>query len=227
VSQSTLISRLMDQCVGIGHPYPWNGLEAALERDPQGRFSLIGYGSLLNEHSARRTVKDTPVGGHTPVVAFGVQRAFEYPMPAEAISHDGHDDVVGRYAALNAIWTGESEHAINARLLSIGIEDLDDLRERERGYHLKLVAVVPWKGQAMEPSRAFVLCASSEPVDGNVYVDSTLEPYPPYLEVCREGCREVDADFEEMFLSSTLLGDRKTTLRDFLGRNGDGKTPSV
>lgn len=201
--------------------HPWNELEAELRSSGNKRLMLAGYGSLLNPVSARRTVKDTPSEGHAPIVVMGAKRVFDYIVPQAVIDRYGGETRENERAALNCVWTGNADDCLNARLLPINLDDLDDLREREQGYHLGPVAYTPWLTPLAEPKLAFVLCADSQAVNGQVWVDPSLLPYPPYLQVCREGCRQVDADFEKMFLKTTFLGDRNTRLDRYLAGRPD------
>lgn len=202
------------------HPYPWTGLEEDLRSMGDARLMLVGYGSLLNPASARVTIKDTPPGGHEPIVAYGAIRLFDYTMPPATIARYGVETSERERAALNTVWTARAEDTLNARLLPVALEDLDDLRERERGYHLGPVVYRPWKDIRTAPRLGFVLCATSEPVEGKVWVDSSLLPHRPYLDLCRAGCRQVDGAFERMFLETTYLGDRATRLDQYLSSTG-------
>lgn len=197
-------------------PYPWTGIEKDLRSKENSRLMLVGYGSLLNPASARVTIKDTPRGGHEPIVAYGALRVFDYIMPPATIARYGVEHSERERAALNTVWTARPEDMLNARLVPVSLDDFDELRERERGYHLGPVVYRPWTDPSAVPQLGFVLCATGEPIDGKVWVDPSLLPYRPYLELCREGCRQVDGAFEQMFLETTYLGDRATRLDQFL-----------
>lgn len=203
------------------HAYPWRELERqALDRD--GAVAIVGYGSLLNPDSARRTMPDTPTDGHEPVIAVGARRVFDYAMsPAGANRHGPIEHPMQR-AALNTVWTRDPQDAITGRLLRVSTADLPALRERERGYHLAGVLYVPWNHPRATPRVGYVLTADAEPVDGVVHTDASLLPHQRYTAICLEGARRVDPAFEHAFIQTTWLGDRVTPLSDYLNGIRDG-----
>ena len=102
----------------------------------------------------------------------------------------------------------------NGRIMEVPFSDLDKLRKREYGYNLRPVAYVSWGNQS-EVGLAYILCAEDEFVNEIKVVDSTLLPYPPYLEVCRAGALSVSKDFLEVFEETTFLGDGETQLKNW------------
>src|SRR6266436_8259748 len=54
--------------------YPWEGLETEIGSSRKNKLYLVGYGSLLNPMSAARTIANTPLMGHPPVLALGAKR---------------------------------------------------------------------------------------------------------------------------------------------------------
>jgi len=202
--------------------YPWNSLEETLQDQSQNALYLVGYGSLLNPISAARTITNTPKQGHPPVIAYGAKRVFDYVMPTKVIDRyrlTGIPEYPSKQkAALNTHWTGQANDVLNGRLIPLKVDDLDDLRQREAGYDLEPVAVIPWDEPNTVPFLGFVLCATERPWQGTVYVDQTILPYPPYLEVCSEGARLVDKDFEALFLDTCWLADKETPLRQYLSK---------
>lgn len=199
------------------HTYPWPSLESDLIASKESRLLLAGYGSLLNPDSARRTIRDTPTSGHEPILAFGARRIFNYIIPQRVIDDYGIPVKSNAQAALNVEWTGSADSMFNARLLQVSISDFDSLRQREKGYHLEPVAILPWRDLSSQPSLGYALCADNTPCDGRVLVDDTLLPYQPYLDLCRVGTRMVDRDFEKLFLETTWLGNRSVRLDEYLG----------
>ncbi|MEM8737462.1 MAG: hypothetical protein AAGG38_03150 [Planctomycetota bacterium] len=71
------------------------------------------------------------------------------------------------------------------------------------------------------PIVGFVLCATAKPWKGNVYIDHTVEPNPPYLDLCREGARITGEAFERCFLNTSWLADGKTPLRHWMTQHPD------
>lgn len=215
-SQWDAISRLLESTKDLSYNYPWSNLEGLTESGRINDLHLIGYGSLLNPDSARQTIRDTPANGHLPVIAFGAKRIFNYRMPQKVIQRYGINADPLQRAALNAEYTGNHRDLVNGRLLTVDPLDFDGLRERERGYDLSPVAYMPWHDLNSTPKIGFVLCANSASQYGAEFVDDSLFPYPPYLNVCREGAKAVSSDFEAMFLNSTLLGNRQSKLIDYI-----------
>lgn len=213
IAIETLLAESSDYCFD----YPWNGLEEKLSEAGENHLKMIGYGSLLNPESAARTISNTPKIGHPPVIAFGAKRLFNYVMP---------QDVIARYsvgvkypgnmcAALNTRFTGKVDDVLNGRVISLHIEDLDALRDREKGYNLMPVSFLPWDDIGSTPLLGFVLCATERPWQGNVYVNDSIEPFPPYLQVCRDGVELVSREFHRCFLDTTKLADGVTCLAEW------------
>ena len=58
-----------------------------------------------------------------------------------------------------------------------------------------------------KPQLGFVLCATKRPWQGQVYVREDIEPFPPYLQVCRDGAQLVSSEFHHCLLQTTMLAD--------------------
>lgn len=197
--------------------YPWPGLEERLAAQAAPVLHLVGYGSLLEPDSARRTVLDTPDDGHPPVLAWGARRLFDYEMSDAGRERYGAAAEGRERAALDVRWTGRAADGFNGRLLDVAVDHLEALRRREVGYDLAPVVWQPWDEPDAAPAVAFALCASRRPVGGRVRVRDDVLPCPPYLEICRRGARRVSPAFEQVLLDTTFLADGTTPLRDHLG----------
>jgi hypothetical protein len=195
-----------------GFEYPWKGLEEGVTAMPNKRLPLVGYGSLLNRESAARTIKETPAEGYPPVVALGALRVFNYVIPESRLKLDGPTHLPRERAALNVIYTKSPAHALNGRLLMVAPEDLTALREREFGYDLRPVSCLRWLDWNGAPFIAYILVAANSEVDGRRVIDDDALPNPSYSRVCRAGAKAVSVDFLQLYLHTTYLGDRKTTL---------------
>lgn len=206
---------LLAQSDNMPLPYPWASLEPSI-MDTGRPLLLVGYGSLLNPASAKRTICSTPPVGHPPVIAFGATRVFNYVMPQSVLDRYGDQISPRERAALNAAWTGKSESVLTGRLIDVPASDLPALRERERGYHLCPVAFVPWGDPSSLPTLGHVLVADERPVAGVRHVDNTLLPHPGYTLLCREGARLVDAEFERAFLATSWVASFGGTLEQYL-----------
>jgi len=214
LSQEQRIEQFLNRYSDFRFEYPWSGLEQKLSNAGHDGLRMIGYGSLLNPESAAITIRDTPPTGHPPVLAFGAKRIFNYLMPNQVIARY---DKTGQFpadmrAALNARFTGRVSDILNGRLITVDLDDLDALREREKGYDLLPVACVPWQDVTSDPQLAFVLCATERPWKGQIYVSDSIQPFPPYLAVCRDGARQVDEAFHQCFIETTVLADATSPL---------------
>jgi hypothetical protein len=195
-----------------GYVYPWDGLESAVGDLPGHRLFLVGYGSLLNQDSAAKTIKARRAESNQPVLALGARRVFNYVIPAAKLKAYGGTFGPREHAALNLDYTQSAANALNGRLFGVPSADIPPLREREFGYDLRPVACLPWKDKNAKPFTAFVLVAVKPVQDGRQVLDDKALPHPPYYRVCRTGARAVSEDFLRLYLQTTYLADRKTTL---------------
>jgi hypothetical protein len=195
-----------------GFTYPWNGLEEAMAKMPENKLLLVGYGSLLNRDSAARTIKDTPREGHPPVLALGARRIFNYVMPEALLKSYGGNFSPRERAALNVDYTRSPADAINGRLLTVAPADIPSLREREFGYDLRPVVCAHWSQWESAPFTAYVLVAVEGKRGGRQVIDNDALPHPLYARLCRAGAHAVSEAFLQLYLETTFLGDRKTSL---------------
>ena len=217
LSQRSILELHLAEWSSCHFRYPWTGLEEQLAENGENQLKMIGYGSLLNPKSASRTISNTPKIGHPPVIAFGAIRLFNYLMPQQVIAgYSANCQYPDKMcAALNTRHTGRVNDVLNGRVISLHVKDLDALREREKGYDLMPVSFVPWDNVDSKPHLGFVLCASEKPWQGNVFVSDSIEPFPPYLQVCRDGAEQVSPEFHCCFLSTTVLADGVTGLAEW------------
>lgn len=206
------LARLLREMPKRGFDYPWNGLESYMADQPDRRIALIGYGSLLNPDSAARTISDTPLEGHPPVLAMGGRRLFNYVIPASALGRYPKTGAPRESAALNIEYSCSEHDLFNGRLIEVTLGDLEGLRKREYGYDLRPVAYVPWNNMKSAPKRAYVLVAEKACVGGRKVIDNTLLPQPGYAEICRKGAALVSPEFLTVYLKTTWLGDGARTL---------------
>lgn len=194
--------------------YPWDGLEGLMEATGLEAFDLVGYGSLLEPDSARRTVPDTPPDGHQPVLAYGARRIFNYVMPSFVVERYGLPPDTDRCAALNSTWTGALTDGFNARLIPVRIADVEPLRSREVNYDLAPVVWRPWDDPTAPPRLAYTLAATDRPFVDVVWIRDDVLPCPPYLDVCRSGASRVSSEFDELFVATTVLADGRRPLAE-------------
>ena len=127
-----------------GYDYPWDGLEDVVAHFPTHRLLLVGYGSLLNQHSIAKTIEARPPGGYPPVLALGARRVFNYVIPSAKLKAYGGTFGPREHAALNVDYTQSAANALNGRLIMVSTMDISPLRAREFGYDLRPVACLPW-----------------------------------------------------------------------------------
>jgi len=200
--------------------YPWEKLDEQFAANLGFKLQLVGYGSLLNAESARRSFPDTPLEGHPAVFAFGARRVFNYPVPDSVSDRYGGAPVDNQRAALNVDYLGTPDALLTGRLLELSASDLPNLRSREKGYHLEPVVYFHWDAyERRDPQIAHVLRADKGGYGGVCYADDTLLPYPPYVDICHQGAKAGDVEFENAFLETSWLADRITTLKQWLAKS--------
>jgi hypothetical protein len=196
------------------HYYPWPRLDDELNGSPTGYMNLVGYGSLINLHSAGRTLSEAGEGA-APILAFGVQRVFNYTMPEEVMRRYPPISILEERAVLNAYPTGRTEDFLNGVLLKVVANDLSAFRQREPGYDLVPVCCLSWHHLEDPPVLAYTLACPDEPRAGRTWTNSTLLPHREYLRLCLDGARNVSPQFLQVFLETTYLADRHTILADW------------
>ena len=195
--------------------YPWPELEETVAKTPGHTLLLVGYGSLLNRDSAARTIKDTPITDNPPVLALGARRVFNYLIPQRRLKFYGKVGNRRERAALNVDYARSPSYALNGRLLAVKASDLAALREREFGYDLRPVPCVRWGNWDAAPFVAYVLVAPAAARAGKKVIDNNALPNPAYARLCRAGARAVSENFLRLYLNTTYLADRKTTLAEW------------
>lgn len=186
--------------------YPWHDLERAMTERTVADVPVVAYGSLLNRHSARRTLPRSVLDEAKPVVAAGVQRVFDYRM-SEAKSVYGAPLYAKASAALNVHVVGNPKSIVNGLLIRLTCEALAAFRDREEDYDLVPVACVDWE-HPRESFPAYIL-------QSEVRADSTLLPHRAYYLVCRRGASAYGEAFLRFWLQTTYLGDRTTLVADW------------
>lgn len=191
--------------------FPWVGLSELIERLDKKTLPIVGYGSLLNQASAARTLKNAL---RVPCVAFGCKRIFNYDMPKDALDKYGTNDVSSFRAALNVEVTGNIDHSINGILTELHPADIEAFREREKGYDLVPISCVEWNATLSSvPFTAFVLAAPDCARNPNwQVVRSDILPHSAYLRLCETGAKSISNQFLEFFRETTFLADKKTPI---------------
>ena len=188
--------------------YPWEGLKEYLKKQNETKLKIIGYGSLLNAKSAALTVTAKK---STPVVAFGVNRVFNYVIP-ENNTRYGVSDHPHRRAALNIRVTNKVSDFINGLLIEIPLDDIQSLREREVAYDLIQVPCILWNNWNNEPFYAYILYCPYKEFDGKERTSTNIEPHTVYYKVCRDGAKSFGDEFLKCWKSTTFLVDDITSM---------------
>jgi len=118
-------------------------------------------------------------------------------------------------ATVNLFKTRSASYALNGRLFAVKASDLAALREREFGYDLRPVPCVRWGKWDAAPFVAYVLVAPAAARAGKKVIDNNALPNPAYARFCRAGARAVSENFLRLYLHTTYLADRKTTLAEW------------
>ena len=209
------ISRLQESLPSVFH-YPWDGLESAIESLPGQFLSMVGYGSLMNPASASITIQSTTTT-RTPWLTFGCRRVFNYEMTPGGLSRYGSPETPTERAALNVFMTGNVAERVNGILITLAASDVPALRSREVGYDLVPVVSIPWDwNDATEPTVAYLLLARDvAPKPEWQRVNPNLLPHPAYRRLCQAGAEQIGPEFLELFLTSSYLADKQTSLKEW------------
>ncbi len=201
--------------------YPWEGLEDWLEKSDLPELPLVGYGSLINQQSAGRTINVDSSARRQAVKAFGAKRIFNYRMPDTLLKKRYQTPPHPRkVAALNCETSGLADDEFNGILTYVKGDRLSHLREREKSYSLKPIAYHNWDGDNTPLRVAYILELLPDPSIKDHPYDSTILPHQKYTELCQEGARCVSPSFLEHFNKTCLLSDKKTTLAAYQSKHG-------
>lgn len=194
--------------------YPWDGLEEEMEANCLTEMTMVGYGSLANSESARRTLSEGVLGTFQPAIAFGVRRLFNYEMPADVDRYAPAIHPLAR-AALNASPTGKIDDIVNGIVMKLSVTEIPAMREREVGYDLVPVACLEWNDLERPPFLAYILCCFDEPREGKCHTNDKIEPHRGYYSVCRKGASEFGEEFLRLWLTTTYLADGVTPVAEW------------
>lgn len=195
--------------------YPNRDTQKVLNKFPNGKVLLFGYGSLMNVNSAARSVSPEAVKSMRPVVAFGLKRIFNYK--AVNVTRWGTNLQENEKAMLNIEPTTTFNHMINGVVMEVNPRDLTQLVERETGYDLVPVLVADWNQAISEnPSVnieiAYTFFVPDELRDGIDYTQTKYYPVRGYLHAVRNGAEVFGPKFLDFWNATTFLGDGTTTV---------------
>lgn len=206
-------SRLLDRIANLSlpcrlgfaseHRYPWNLDKLFPNR--QAKVSLVGYGSLLNVISARRSFSDETIAFSRPVVVLGAKRIYEYIMSPNGRRVYGEETGNGGYGVLNARLSDDADDWFNGREFLLGVEEFEALLPRESAYDLVPAWTMSWNPNHVEPHLSYFLSCRRDWFGGRQIIQNDLLPHPKYHAVCEEGCRSVSEEFLDAFRASTWV----------------------
>src|SRR5439155_18586718 len=95
--------------------FPWNELESFIQKTRNMKLPFVGYGSLLNHTSAKRTLSARAAEDRRPIVSYGVRRIFNYQIPSGYSAYRDADHETTK-AALNTEITADVKDVMNGVL---------------------------------------------------------------------------------------------------------------
>lgn len=110
----------------------------------------------------------------------------------------------------------KSNGLVNGVIFEIKKDYLQKTVIREKGYNLIPVIATPWKGENQKPLVVYTFIASENPRDGEHYTNDSINPVPGYALASQKGASNWGNAFEELWITSTYLSDRKTSYKDWL-----------
>lgn len=196
------------------------------------RVTIIGFGSLLSEESAKRTcpsLRNFRLGK-----VQGYSRVFNKVDPKSECLDSAH---IASWALM-----AKQNSATLITLFEIDKEDYPAFARREVDYDLRCVQYseleTGQKGQGIaccgfENDAEFHAYLAFHPIQkerhevrraelykGRVWRKDIL-PRPKYLALCLEAARALGKNYVENILNHTYLADRRTTLASYLSENAD------
>lgn len=204
------VARMMaDAAKETTYQYPWDTLQQDLQAARYSQITIVGYGSLVNRTSAAHTVREQSIVTAEPIVAFGVRRLFNYEMPTDLDRYDPPINPSAR-AALNVHVTGKVHDVVNGVTMTLSLEEIPALRQRELYYDLVPVACLRWNQIQDPPFLAHILSHPDRLPDKEPDNDKILEPHRHYYSLCRDGASQFGEEFLRLWLATTYLADAVT-----------------
>ena len=193
--------------------------------------TVLGYGSLLNLHSARRTLPRLRRGDFTPVVVTGFRRRFNLVSRSRREAVKEALLAGEKVGALNAIPApgGQEMGAVALVLTDLELQALDDREfcyRRVEGVRFRHFYTGVELGEGIVYS---VLSAAHlrermpgtyrdriEPLGADGLLSDLILPDRQYLQTCLRGAISWGQPFADHFLDHTFLADGRRSLRPYL-----------
>ncbi|MBA3238946.1 MAG: hypothetical protein H0T62_11455 [Parachlamydiaceae bacterium] len=207
------------------YTYPNNGHELVMERFPNEKVLLFGYGSLMNKESASRSMGPDALNSMYPAIAFGVKRMFNYK--AKKTEHWGENQDIKEKAMLNVVQTLNMSSIANGVVVEVDLEDFTRLVQRETGYDLVPVLIGAWKNiEEQDPDVeirvAYTFAAAHELRDHIDYTSTEFYPVRGYLHAVQDATKAYGDVFATMWNATTFLADGTTSINDWDEQTFDG-----
>lgn len=187
----------------IEYHYPWSIDD--LFDSPGKRLPLIGYGSLMNLASARRSLNAQCLASAKPVIVLGARRVYEYVMSPKGRGVYGDSVAHDQFGVLNAQSTGDRSDWFNGVMFQVGADDIPALLSRESAYDLMPAWTLSWNEASPQPYIAYFLSCRRTSYAGRQLIDSQILPHPHYHAICEEGCQAISKDFLHAFRTTTWV----------------------
>lgn len=189
-----------------------------LNKYPDGKVLIFGYGSLMNMQSASRSVSPESLQSMRPVVSFGLKRIFNYK--AHDVSRWGKGLPDLEKAMLNVEPMTTYRHIVNGIVMEVSPQDLAKLINREKGYDLVPVLVADWndvisQNPDVKIEVAYTFYVPDELRNGVNYSQTKYYPVRGYLNAVREGASIFGEQFLNYWNLTTYLGNGTTTVNDW------------
>lgn len=221
---------------GSSFPELTSVADFAAVASPGGRVSVVGFGSLLSERSARSTFPD--LEGFRVAVLRGFRRVFAHAAPI-FFERGIAIEATKEFSSLS-VEPCESE-LIVVTVFEIKEEEVPAFIERENEFRFLAVVPegldgVPFLNPAVVCARYNdeeyfqVRCKGSKEIYNQRYGRYNIEkiwrddilPCRVYLRHCVLAAKNLGEPAYSSFLDHTYLGDRKTTIREYLATTGAG-----
>lgn len=192
-------------------------------------ITVVGYGSLLSEASARQTAPGLARFRLGRVE--GYRRIFN-KVGIVFLARDGADPSGPEISSCST--QPDPERSIDVALFEVGADEFAAIYEREHRFRWVEVTVQTAAGPAIgrmcteynDADYRLNKCVTEAEYQrrvgrwyaGPIWRDDIL-PYPPYLRHCLRAAE--GQGLRDRFLDSTFLADGVTTLRDYLAARPD------
>ncbi|GGK54817.1 gamma-glutamylcyclotransferase [Amphritea balenae] len=193
-------------------------------------ISVVGYGSLLSEASARQTIPN--LQNFRLVRVPGFRRIFNKVGIVFLSRHNAAPDSLYLASCSTEAVTGSE---IICSQFECSAEDFVELYEREHRFRWIEVDTVMFNGEAGlgrmctgydDLEYRLNKCITPQEYEvrvgryytGRIWRDDIL-PFPRYLAFCLQAAESQGADVLDNFMDSSYLADGLTSIRDYLRNN--------